>query len=106
MKALQLTPLASGRLKRLLPPKVRENERTAARAAGQLPAQNAPHRTRDLRRDFAGIIYPEGYRDGVRPLSGMSGVQQGRRKESFSEHLRTGPGTSGEYPSSDKRNGV
>jgi len=38
---LRLTRLACGKLKRALPARMRENERTVARAAGQLPAQNA-----------------------------------------------------------------
>ena len=42
------------------------------------PAPDAPHRTRDLRRDFAGNIYRSLREDGVRPLRGMISLQQGR----------------------------
>jgi len=38
---LRLTRLACGKLERVLPARLRENGATVARAAGQLPAQNA-----------------------------------------------------------------
>jgi hypothetical protein len=38
--SLQLTRLACGKLERALPVRLRENEWTVARAAGQLPVKN------------------------------------------------------------------